>query len=55
MIQEARQFYFGDKPVDKDSLNEFVKLLSDVFFIYGIDKMVRVQAARSSGKTYLYQ
>lgn len=35
MIKDVRKFYFGDKPVDANSLQEFVKLLSDVFFIYG--------------------
>lgn len=55
MIKDVRKFYFGDKPVDANSLQEFVKLLSDVFFIYGIDKSVKAQAKRSEGKTYYYQ
>ncbi|XP_031619767.1 esterase E4-like [Contarinia nasturtii] len=55
MIKDVRQFYFGDKPVDANSLQEFVKLLSDVFFIYGIDKSVKAQAKRSTGKTFCYQ
>lgn len=55
MIQDVRKFYFGDKPVDEHSLQEFVKLLSDVFFIYGIDKSVKAQGKRSTGKTFYYQ
>lgn len=55
MIKDVRKFYFGDKPVDANSLQEFVKLLSDVFFIYGIDKSVKAQAKRSTGQTYYYQ
>lgn len=55
MIKDVRKFYFGDKPVDANSLQEFVKLLSDVFFIYGIDKSVKAQAKRSTGKTFYYQ
>lgn len=55
MIKDVRKFYFNDKPVDANSLQEFVKLLSDVFFIYGIDKSVKAQVARSTGKTFYYQ
>lgn len=55
MIKDVRKFYFSDKPVDANSLQEFVKLLSDVFFIYGIDKSVKAQVARSTGKTFYYQ
>lgn len=54
-VRDVRSFYFGDKPVNADSLQEFVKLLSDVFFVYGIDKAVKVQAKRSSGLTFYYQ
>lgn len=54
-VRDVRRFYFGDKPVNADSLQEFVKLLSDVFFVYGIDKAVKVQAKRSSGLTFYYQ
>lgn len=55
MIQDVRKFYFADKPVDANTLQEFVKLLSDVFFVYGIDKSVKAQAKRSTGKTFYYQ
>lgn len=55
MIKDVRAFYFGDKPIGENSLKEFVKLLSDVFFIYGIDKSVKAQAKRSDGKTFYYQ
>lgn len=55
MAKDVRKFYFGDKTINRDSLTQFVKLLSDVFFIYGIDKSAKVQAVRSSGKTYYYQ
>lgn len=54
-VKDVRQFYFGDKPVNADSLQEFVKLLSDVFFVYGIDKSVKGQAKRSTGQTFYYQ
>lgn len=54
-VRDVRSFYFGDKPVNADSLQEFVKLLSDVFFVYGIDKAVKAQAKRSSGLTFYYQ
>lgn len=54
-MKEVRKFYFGDKPVNRDTLQQFVRLLDDVLFIYGTDKSVRAQAARSTGKTFYYQ
>lgn len=54
-VRDVRNFYFGDKPVNADSLQEFIKLLSDVFFVYGIDKAIKAQAKRSTGLTFYYQ
>lgn len=53
--EEIRNFYFGNKSVNGNSVPEFLKLLDDTFFIYGIDKSVKAQAKRSSGKTYYFQ
>ncbi|KAG4072989.1 hypothetical protein HA402_009408 [Bradysia odoriphaga] len=52
---EIRKFYFGDKPVGKDTLPQYVELLSDSFFVYGIDQSVKAQAKRSTGRTYYYR
>lgn len=53
--KEIREFYFGNKSVDANTMPEFLKLLDDTFFIYGIDKTVKAQAKRSSGRTYYFQ
>lgn len=55
MVKDVRKFYFGDKAVDKTTLAQFIKLLSDVFYIYGIDKSMKAQSLRSSGNTFYYQ
>lgn len=55
MVTDIRKYYFGDKLINRDTLAQFVKLLTDVFFIYGIDKSAKIQAKRSTGKTFYYQ
>ena len=52
---EIRKFYFGDKPVNEETRDLYVKLLDDAVFVYGIDQSVRAQAKRSTGRTYYYQ
>lgn len=53
--KEMRQFYFGNKSVDSNTLRDYVKLLSDTFFIYGVQQMVKTQVKNSSGKTFLFK
>lgn len=53
--KEIRHFYFGNRSVDKDTLTEYVDLLSDAFFVYGVDRAVKAQAQQSSGRTYLFK
>lgn len=52
---EIRKHYFGDRAVDENTIREYVRLTSDAFFIYAMDRTVRSQARRSSGNTYYFQ
>lgn len=55
MARAIRNHYFGaDIRLSNDHVSEFVDLLSDVVFVYGIDRSAKVQAERSTGKTYFY-
>lgn len=47
--QKIRDFYFDGKNVTADKLSV---LLSDVVFWYGIDLSARIQAAKSTGRTF---
>ncbi|XP_037042859.1 esterase E4-like isoform X1 [Bradysia coprophila] len=53
--EEIRNFYFGNQSIDKDHLTEYIRLMDDVFFIYGIDQIIKAQARRSTGRTYYYE
>lgn len=55
IMKDVRKQYFGEKAINRDTLTQFVRLLDDVLFIYGIDKAAKVQANRSTGKTFYYQ
>lgn len=51
---EIREHYFDETNVT-ENLSAYTTLMSDVFFLYGIDKAVKTQAKISSGKTYYYK
>lgn len=52
-ISEAiRKFYFGDLPIDENTLVNFYEYLSDLNFINDVDRGVKLHVAHSKGKTY---
>lgn len=52
MSKEIRDFYFGDKAVNEDTLDKMNMLMSDINYLYGIYLSARIQAAKSKGKTF---
>lgn len=53
---DERKFYFNGSHVNKDSFVQYNKMLSDVYFIYGIDKSTKLRAkTASSSNTFYYQ
>lgn len=54
-MSAIRQFYFGDAVIDVDSFPQLIAMLSDVQYIYGVDRSVRHQIAHSSGQTFYYR
>lgn len=54
MAQEIRTYYFGALPVCKETALQYINLLSDIFFVYGIDKAAKIHAENTSGKTFYY-
>lgn len=52
-ISEAiRKFYFGDLPIDENTLVNFYEYLSDLNFIIDTDHSVKQHVAHSKSKTY---
>lgn len=49
-----REFYFEDKPINNDTLKEFVKSCGDVFFVMGTHKLVEIQQKKRT-PTYFYR
>lgn len=54
MAQEIRKYYFGASTVCKETAMQYINLMSDVYFVYGIDKAAKIHAEKSSGKTFYY-
>lgn len=52
LIDEIRQFYFGNDTIDESSLLKYYEFLSDINFFWGIDQSVKHLAASSKGKTF---
>lgn len=53
--REIRKFYFKDAPVDQHTLKQYIDLLSDINFAYGIDKSARQHAAKSPSRTFYFR
>ncbi|XP_076239219.1 esterase FE4 [Calliopsis andreniformis] len=49
-----RKFYFGDKQVSKEDMNEFTKMISDIFFNVGELMSLEVLSSRNSAPIYQY-
>lgn len=52
LTNEIRQFYFGDNAIDEQTVSKYFDLLSDINFVWGIDRSVKTLAANSKGKTF---
>lgn len=52
---KIRKFYFKDTIIDERSLLQYLKLLSDINFAYGIDKSARKHALKSNANTFYYR
>lgn len=50
--RRVRELYFRGNRVDNDTITGFYALMTDVWFLYGIDLNARIQANKSSGHTY---
>nr|AIY69029.1 carboxyl/choline esterase [Chilo suppressalis] len=52
--KDIKEFYFGDKKVDDDTILSFVDFMSDVSFAYPILKAVQLHANAGNNKIFLY-
>ncbi|PNF42151.1 Esterase E4 [Cryptotermes secundus] len=52
---KIKEFYFGDKPVSRETLQPLFDLFSDMYFIVGIKKSIDLQLKHSDTPIYFYQ
>ncbi|XP_031622630.1 esterase E4-like [Contarinia nasturtii] len=52
MSTKVRELYFKGNRVDNDTITGFQQLMTDVWFLYGIDLNARIHANRTTGHTY---
>lgn len=50
-MNKIREFYFGDKHVNGETITEMNKLMTDAKFLYPINLNARIQAKSSTGRT----
>lgn len=55
LAKQIRKFYFKDAAIEEGSLVQYMKMLSDINFAYGIDKSAREHAAKTPSKTFYYR
>ncbi|XP_043268664.1 juvenile hormone esterase-like [Venturia canescens] len=54
-VSDLRNIYFGNKPVSSETLDNYVKMQSDVQFLSGIHEVAAIQAVKSKCPTYFYK
>ncbi|XP_063223685.1 venom carboxylesterase-6-like [Bacillus rossius redtenbacheri] len=52
--QKIRKFYFGNNPINNDTVFSVVDMFTDSWFLHGTNQAVRLQATRSSAPVYYY-
>nr|CAD7568085.1 unnamed protein product [Timema californicum] len=50
-----RKFYFGNKPVNEETLQNYVDMQSDLHFNHGFYKSVKLQIEQSNSPIYAYE
>ncbi|XP_067006820.2 esterase FE4 [Anabrus simplex] len=55
MITKIKSFYFGDKPVSNETLEDLVNMSTDMFMAEGVVHAAKRIASLSSAPVYLYQ
>lgn len=52
LVKKIRKFYFGDRAVDEQAIPQYLNLMSDFNFVWGIVKSAKTLATHSTGKTF---
>nr|CAD7203290.1 unnamed protein product [Timema douglasi] len=55
IADKLRKFYFGNKPVNEETLENYVDMQSDLHFNYGFYKSVKLQVEQSNSPIYAYE
>ncbi|XP_046751128.1 juvenile hormone esterase-like isoform X2 [Diprion similis] len=55
VASEIRKFYFKDKEISRETMEDYVQCYGDLYFVNGILKTVEHQQKKSKTPTYLYK
>nr|CAD7199395.1 unnamed protein product [Timema douglasi] len=55
IADKLRKFYFGNKPVNEETLQNYVDMQSDLHFNHGFYKSVKLQIEQSNSPIYAYE
>lgn len=55
LAAEVRYFYFKNAAVSVKTLRQYIDLMSDVTYAYGVDKAAKRHAAKTTAKTFYYR
>lgn len=47
MLDQIRQYYFGEATISETTMPEYMRMLSYMNFIYGVQKQVVIRAQKS--------
>lgn len=54
MSTKVRELYFKGNRVDNNTITGFQQLMTDVWFLYGINLNARIHANKTTGQTFFF-
>ncbi|XP_026479131.1 esterase FE4-like [Ctenocephalides felis] len=55
LAKEMKQFYFRDQPVSENTRKEFVDVVTDCWFVRGVNDHVKLMSAKTTEPIYYYE
>lgn len=51
----VRKFYFGSAEINRKVKTQYLDMMNDIFFVYGIHKAMKFHTKYATGNAYYFQ
>lgn len=54
-VEEVKKFYFQNREPSVEQMDSYIKLITDAWFMYGIQKAAKMYVAKAKSPLYFYR